>query len=569
MEPDHDVEDTNPQTFYDIQEETTWTIMGLVLIVNVLYISFFLMIWGLILFYLNYESDGMLELSLFGPVGQIAVVIGVGSACVHAFVAYFRDLEGELRKIGAEEIDPDDRYHRVFDNVLDEMRIAADRSDVEGYVLPSKYRTALSLAGRNRSAVVLTEGAISSLDRSELQSVVAHEFAHIAYGDTKAKTFLQNIVSSLDDLTDTLSERGGSDDHSFYTLSYRESDGGELVAYLLLLLVTTLYETVTRVLSTTISKQREWRADATAVEFTRNPEALASALYKIGFFYDKNTVKMPKYVSHSRLTRRNYESLQLVPVSAERYENDGGWFDQLFNTHPPLRKRINKLLDMVRVSFQDLKSSVTAVDPTEDYVSQPVQMPDGTPLQEQECWVERDGQVNGPMPIVQLFTGGMLDGDARIRLSSSGPLKPLSAFPFFQEVQKRGTTGDQNGGCPDCGGVLREDEYLGAPIDACAVCGGVGTEIKHLARIICRYRADEDEEQEVRLNLDQFNESPHPTEQPEEQRELQGTCPECDREFNKSFYTGRTSLIVDVCSVCGYLWFEHREFQIACRLSTT
>ncbi len=564
MDPSYDVEETHPETFYDIQEETTWTITFLVLIVTLLYVSFFFIVFLLIGLFVYLETDGLLQSSLFGNVGAIAMGAGVGAAMIHALVAYFRDFERDLEKLGAQEIDPDDRYHQVFDNIMEELRIAGNRSNVEGYVLPSKYRTALSLGGRKRSAVVLTEGALSTLDRSELQAVIAHEFAHISYGDTAAKTFLQNIVSSLDALTDFLSQSNPGN-RSMYALSFRRSDGGGVIAYVLLLIVTTIYETITRILSMAISKQKEWRADATAVEYSRNPEALASALYKIGFFYDEATVKMPKYVSMNRLSRRNYESLQIVPARADRYQDRGGWFSQLFHTHPPLRKRIERLLDMVGLSFQDLASSVTAVAPTEDYQSNRIKLSDGTPLKNKEFWVEQEGNVTGPVPFPQLWALGMMDGDAKVGGSPDGPMKPLSSLPFFEKLQKQTTSGDDQS-CPDCSGPLQKDRYLGAPIEACPVCGGVGTRIKHLARIICRFQKDEDEK-DVQIDLERCEEVPHPTEQPKEQKELQVTCPECDNEFNKSFYTGRTSLILDVCSLCGYLWFEHEEFQIACRLS--
>lgn len=546
-----DIKKTRPETFYDIQEDTTRATFYLLGILTLLYISFFSA--GFLVIGLWMKLEAGVKLTTFvweGILGSSA--IGVVVTLGHALVAYLRDVDTELDQLMAEELDMDDHYHRRLNNIVDELKIASGRTDLEVFVIPTQYRTALSLEDNHRAVVIVSEGALGVLRRDELQAVMAHEVAHVMYEDTRIKTFLHGLVSFF----------GGFKKLTNYDSPNVRVKGEGAVLVVALVVLTLIYQFITSAMAMTISKQREWRADATAVEYVRNPEALASALYKLGWYYrESNDLKTMQYVRYEKLSEEDYESLQIVPVS---FRGEEASWTNLFQTHPPLFDRIEKLLAMTRTPFENLENQISHKT-TRHFPVERVKNKEGVAVKDRDFWIEENGDRKGPMPFAEIVRGESFNPDTEIAVEQEGPTAPLRDLPLFQFLFSLREEGKMNHDCPECGGPLRRRHYLGVPLKACVICGGVGIKHEHLIRVACRYKTDQDSEKDP--EFDEFRETPPPGGHPEEPFELSGDCPVCNNEFTKRYYGGNTSLVVDICAMCGFTWFEYNELQVACELA--
>ncbi|MBC8027288.1 MAG: M48 family metalloprotease [Steroidobacteraceae bacterium] len=162
---------------------------------------------------------------------------------------------------------------RQLHNVIEEMAVAAVIQKPLVFVLPQEHAINAFAAGNTRdtAAIAVTAGALRHLDRDQLQAVAAHEFSHILNGDMATNL---HMASCLYGLT-AVAEAGR------YLLSQRDARGDRVVIFLVPGLAALLLGSVgvlaCRVLQAGVSRQRERLADASAVQFTRNPQALRSA----------------------------------------------------------------------------------------------------------------------------------------------------------------------------------------------------------------------------------------------------------------------------------------------------
>lgn len=547
---------TNPETFYDIQEEKTANLLYLMGILVALYCSFFWAAYVVFRLGIRLRSPEVAEHVIGWGGSRYALGFGVLTAVVHFFVAFTRDIRPELARLGVKEPDPEDQYHRVFSNVLEEMKVATGRTDIRGYVLPTRYRTALSLEDRSNAAVIVTEGALGVLDRNEIQAVVAHEVAHVAYGDTALKTFVHKMVSFVDALNADSFENRSTD---WGYRSYRSGKGS--VGHIGVVMVSYAYECLLRLLSTTISKERERRADATAVEYNRNPLALAGALHKLGSYYRQSSLDVGQYRGSRYLRKSDFDSLQVVPVNASL--NRDSFFDNLFNTHPPLEERLNTLLDLAGTPRENLENAIEQ-ETTESFETNCVRAEDGEPIVEKSFWTEKKGEASGPHSFSELLADELFGPRTKIGLSPDGPMQSMQSLPLFQYLFELVDQGKLNRDCPECGGPLLSDDYLGVPLETCPICGGVGVQSDRMLRVVCRYQKGNNN---APGDVKGFSHPPAYDQEPEEDFELKQPCPECAGDFEKSFYTGLSSLIVDTCKKCGFVWFENGELQVACEVA--
>ena len=243
-----------------------------------------------------------------------------------AAVAWFRGSSIVLSIHGAQEADPV-RDRRLL-NVVDEMRIASGLPMPRVYRMESDGMNAFA-AGRNadEAAVAVTRGLLERLNREELQGVIAHEMAHIKSRDTLYNICAAVLVGSIALLADMFL-RGTA----FGGRRQGGRNGRGSAAFLLLgVLFAILAPIAAKALQMSISRQREYHADARAAEFTRNPLGLAAALEKIadggGGVPGRN---------------RGTQHLFLVnPVS--RFTESS---TALLSTHPPTSLRIQRLKAM-------------------------------------------------------------------------------------------------------------------------------------------------------------------------------------------------------------------------------
>lgn len=220
-------------------------------------------------------------------------------------------------------------------NTVEAMSIAAGRPMPKLYIIETDVPNAFA-AGRNPNKAVIgvTRGLLKRLNRTELEGVIAHEMAHINNYDvllaTVAIVMAGTIVFAAHILRRSMwfggmrgGRRGGS-----------RGGHGQLIALLLLIVISILAPLFARLLQFAISRQREFLADATAADLTGYPEGLASALDKISGYQD------PK----GSLNNQALQGIYIVnPALGARSKQQKS---SLYSTHPPTADRIKRLRDM-------------------------------------------------------------------------------------------------------------------------------------------------------------------------------------------------------------------------------
>lgn len=271
------------------------------------------------------------EVYLYVTVGTLLVVVG-GS--LYKVAALSRGGHAVAQMLGGRLLAPNPTAEpeRALQNVVEEMAIASGVPVPSIYVLNEESGINAFAAGFTAEDAVIgvTRGAIEKLSRDELQGVIAHEFSHILNGDMRLNLRLIGLLHGI--LVIGLIGYGLLR-ATAYTRPRRDSKGNNAVIVLLILgaaLLVIGYVGVFfgRLIQSAVSRQREYLADASAVQFTRNPAGIAGALKKIG-----------AYSSGSRLENHN-----AVEVAHMFFANGTGIsFANLLATHPPLPERIRRV----------------------------------------------------------------------------------------------------------------------------------------------------------------------------------------------------------------------------------
>jgi heat shock protein HtpX len=230
-----------------------------------------------------------------------------------------------LASASAQPVPPGDARYQQLVNVVDEMTIASGLPRPQLYLVPDPDPNAFA-TGRDpaHATIAVTEGLVQRLNREELQAVVAHEMSHIRNYDTRVMT----LVAALAGAVMLLSEYGL---RSMRFGGGRKRGKGGLGGPLLILWIVAmiLAPIITQLLAMAVSRQREYLADASGAELTRNPLALASALEKIDSASDP-----------TRLIKKGTGHLCIADPLGRSVNSKEGKLADLFATHPPISKRI-------------------------------------------------------------------------------------------------------------------------------------------------------------------------------------------------------------------------------------
>lgn len=273
--------------------------------------------------------------TLFGMVSAGTLsVIGVGSLYRVASLASGGRSVAELlqgRLIPPDTTDPEER--RLL-NVVEEMAIASGVPVPPVYLLGHESSINAFAAGHTPGDAVIgvTRGTVQNLSRDELQGVIAHEFSHILNGDMKLNLRLMGILFGIMAISLIGYFLLRSSTGVVYRVGARDDDkkGGNPLPLIGLALYVIGYAGVIggRLIKSAISRQREYLADASAVQFTRNPDGIAGALKKIGAVSEGSRIEAPDAEEASHMFFGN----ALAPA----------WFG-LMATHPPLADRIKRI----------------------------------------------------------------------------------------------------------------------------------------------------------------------------------------------------------------------------------
>src|ERR1700704_5121233 len=233
--------------------------------------------------------------------------------------------------VGARHVkrDSGEPAERRLLNVVEEMALASGITVPLVFVMDDQRAINAFAAGYspNQATVIVTHGALEQLNRDELQGVVAHEFSHILNGDMRLNIHLLGVIAGVV----MIGSIG-----AFLMTGIRDGDdlrraGTDIRVFflgLLLWLIGSIGVLAGRLIKAVISREREFLADASAVQFTRNPEGIGGALFKIG-------------LRGSTIAQRHAEELSHMCIGAP--VNDYFEF-ALFHDHPPLDERIERLL---------------------------------------------------------------------------------------------------------------------------------------------------------------------------------------------------------------------------------
>ena len=253
----------------------------------------------------------------------IGVVLGVGS--------YFAGDKILLAASGAKEVD--EVSAPQLTNVVREMALAANVPMPKVYLIDDSAPNAFA-TGRDpkHASVAVTTGLVDKLDREELQGVIGHELSHVRNLDIRFALIVGVMVGSIALLSDfflRFTFWGGG------RRSSRDRDGGggglQVIMIVVALALAVLAPIAARMVQLAVSRQREYLADSSSVELTRNPYGLERALAKISA--DKEVLEVA-----NRATQHLYFT---NPIKKFEERASG-----LFSTHPPIVERINRLRDL-------------------------------------------------------------------------------------------------------------------------------------------------------------------------------------------------------------------------------
>jgi heat shock protein HtpX len=276
------------------------------------------------------------------PVGSV-FALGVGS--VSAFSSYYAGDRAVLLSSGATPVErvmaaasEDDRLKlRQLENVVDEMSIAAGLPRPKVYVIPDPDPNAFA-TGRDHdhASIAVTKGLLDTMNREELQGVVAHELSHVRNLDIRLMTVIAAMVGATALIADWTS-RGLWSGRSNNRSRNRDKSGGGLgiVLFVVWIVAVILAPLVGQALAMMVSRRREYLADASGAELTRNPLALARALAKIDAA-DAPTAAIRHGTAHLCIAD---------PLGRAIGLREGGW-SNLMASHPPMKNRIAALNEM-------------------------------------------------------------------------------------------------------------------------------------------------------------------------------------------------------------------------------
>ncbi|MGH2661008.1 MAG: M48 family metallopeptidase [Actinomycetota bacterium] len=274
------------------------------------------------------------SIGLLTQQGRVWLVIGIGLAVVMSIGSYLYGDRIVLASTRARKVAPEEqpRLH----NIVEGLAIAAGLPKPRVYVVPEQAPNAYA-TGRNpeHSSIAVTQGLLETLNRVELEGVVAHEMSHVLDRDILVGTIVATLVGAVVIMSEFFmramwwggvggrrgNDRGGGPASAL------------LFAFGLLLLVTApIFGQIVRL---AVSRQREYLADAQGAMLTRYPPGLADALRKIGAASGIPMRSANNATAHLWLS-------QPSRVQGERM----GPMERLFSTHPPIEDRIRRLEEM-------------------------------------------------------------------------------------------------------------------------------------------------------------------------------------------------------------------------------
>ncbi len=239
-------------------------------------------------------------------------------AIIYAVIQYFAAGSLTMVMTGAKEIVKKDNP-RLY-NIVENLSITTGLPMPKVYIIDDKAPNAFA-TGRDpkHASVAATTGLIDIMDDKELTAVMAHEMSHVKNYDIRVSMIVFGLVCVIGLISD-LAFR-----FMFYG-SRRRNNEGSPMGYALIIIVAILSPIVAAIAQMAVSRQREFLADASAVNITRYPEGMIAALKKLQ--------------SHSQPMKSQNIAAEAMYINNPLKK---GFFNNLFSSHPPIEKRIERL----------------------------------------------------------------------------------------------------------------------------------------------------------------------------------------------------------------------------------
>lgn len=283
-----------------------------------------LIVFFLLLAIVGYAVGYLFMNSGFGGV-TIAMILGF----IYALTMIFQSTEIVMSMNGAREVDRNEEP--VLSHVVEDMAMVAQIPMPRVYVIDDPGLNAFATGSNpQNAAVAATSGLLEFMNREELEAVIGHEVSHIRNLDIRISTIavaLASAITLLSSMAGRMMWWGGASRSR--RNSDRDSGGLEVIMLVISLLAIVLAPLAATLVQLAISRQREFLADASSVELTRNPQGMINALLKL-----ENSQPMTHHVDDA---------------SSALYINDPqkpGFLKKLFYTHPPISERIERLKHM-------------------------------------------------------------------------------------------------------------------------------------------------------------------------------------------------------------------------------
>ena len=279
-----------------------------------------------------------------GSYRHVVPLIGIFTTLVAGGICWFSWRYGPGRILWAtgawEIIEPATPEQKQLVNVVEEMAIASGQPRPKVWIVPDDDPNAFATGRDAESAnIAVTEGLLRALSRDELQGVVAHEMAHVRNLDVRLMTLLAGMVGAIALMSDGMGRmlRSGRSGNLGGGGRSRGKGGNPLALVILVLWLVTLVVApiISRILAMSVSRKREYLADATAAQLTRNPMALASALEKLA-----------AAASPTRTITQGAAHLCIVDPAPGVMSSREGLLADVLASHPPIRQRITRLRGM-------------------------------------------------------------------------------------------------------------------------------------------------------------------------------------------------------------------------------
>ncbi len=556
-----------PRDFYEIQR-TQWKKITFILTI-------------LVLFY--FAAIGLITLAALVSVGLFSVNLLVWSGsflwkwlvavlAVASIVAFFHFCEARrtgglyiLKRLGAAPPDLSDRYHQQFANTVEEMRIASGLPQVKPYVLPQFALNSMALIEPDGTpCVVVTEGLLADSTRDELQAVAAHELAHISRGDA----FYVTLVCSLGNFLEKLRESLEPEDVPPQERAENGRGGAPPVLIYLTVVTTSI---LMRLFCALLSRERETLADAAAVEISRHPVGLARLLYKA-------------HLKSSLIGDFGLTYSPLFIVAPQLTGESDGFFSRLFNSHPPLMKRIKLLAQqaglepahVIQQVWEDQKLRGEARTRLPSFAEsrgsggeEKAEME--SPSEQGKTWFIQDskGKWQGPFDLEELL---FLPYFTSLRLTKCIPANLTGQAREFPQIRlalerlrkKKPVDLSKKDRCPRCRVPLSDNYYECVEIKTCSRCGGKLVDSARMERILLRREFDFSQTliEKARAFREQFLLNPVKQQREKEKEARRYACPDCGYRMLPRPYNYQYFIPVDKCLACGMIWFDADELEI-------